>query len=70
MIIQEKLDQMRRDFTAIYECEYCGYTYIASGYDDEYFHQVVIPAMVCPECGKSSDGQQTSHPDVPAGVVL
>lgn len=54
MKIQKILDQHRRDFTAIYECEGCGATNEGSGYDDSYFHQSVIPEMKCRECGKTS----------------
>ena len=52
MKIKEITYQNRRDFTAIYECEHCGETYTASGYDDAYFHQNVIPKMKCSKCGK------------------
>jgi len=44
--------QNRRDFYAVYECEHCGNTTRGSGYDDDNFHRVVIPAMVCRKCGK------------------
>lgn len=46
---------MRRDFRAIYECEHCGVTESANGYDDEYFHRKVIPSMKCKNCGKEAD---------------
>jgi len=52
MRIQEILSQHRRDFTAIYECEHCGQVKEAKGYDDENFHENVIPAMKCGNCGK------------------
>ena len=51
MKIQKILDQNRRDFTAIYECEHCGDTHTSHGYDDSNFHQNVIPDMVCKKCG-------------------
>jgi len=54
MKIKEIISQSRRDFTAIYECEHCGHTYKSSGYDDNYFHQNVIPNKKCPECGKKA----------------
>lgn len=69
MRIRAKVSQHRRDFTADYECESCGHVVRASGYDDAYFHQTVIPAMVCPACGATGSGPSSS-PDVPAGVVL
>ena len=55
MKIQKIINQHRRDFTAIYECEHCGHTTNGSGYDDANFHQNVIPSMVCSECGKIAD---------------
>lgn len=69
MKIKQKVRQHRRDFTAIYECEHCGTEKEASGYDDAYFHQQVIPAMECATCGKAA-GVATSSPSVPAWEVL
>jgi len=54
MKIQTIVDQSRRDFTAIYVCEHCGVESRGSGYDDDYFHQTVIPQMVCKSCGKAA----------------
>jgi len=54
MKIQEIKSQHRRDFNAIYACEHCGYKMEKSGYDDDYFHQNVIPMMKCPACGKTA----------------
>jgi len=54
MKIKEIISQSRRDFIAIYECEHCGHTYKGSGYDDAHFHQVGIPNMKCPKCGKKA----------------
>lgn len=51
MKIKEILDQHRRDFTAIYECEHCGSQMRRQGYDDANFHQNVIPKMKCTYCG-------------------
>jgi predicted RNA-binding Zn-ribbon protein involved in translation (DUF1610 family) len=52
MKIKKIESQSRRDFHAIYECEHCGHTKRGSGYDDDNFHQNVIPKMKCPQCGK------------------
>ena len=54
MKIKKITSQNRRDFSAIYECEHCGYTTEEYGYDDANFHQNVIPKMECDKCGKSS----------------
>lgn len=69
MQIKTKISQHRRDFHAVYECEHCGETKAGFGYDDANFHDNVIPAMVCPKCGRTSD-KASSKPDVPAGVTL
>lgn len=44
--------QLRRDFTAIFECEHCGFEEKRDGYDDAFFHRNVIPSMKCDKCGK------------------
>ncbi|MEG0692436.1 MAG: hypothetical protein RR444_05075 [Oscillospiraceae bacterium] len=54
MRIKEILEQHRRDFIALYECEHCGYAENGQGYDDANFHNNVIPNMVCPQCGKKA----------------
>ena len=55
MKIQKIISQCRRDFQAIYECEFCGATEKDSGYDDQDFHKEVIPAKICKSCGKKAD---------------
>ena len=69
MRIKARLRQHRRDFRAIYQCEFCGHEKEDTGYDDHYFHSQVIPNMVCPKCEKAS-GQQTSEPVIPQGIQL
>ena len=54
MRIKEIVNQHRRDFTAIYECEHCGHEEKGSGYDDSYFHRTVIPKRKCGSCGKAA----------------
>jgi len=54
MKIKKIISQHRRDFTAIYECEHCGFTEERYGYDDDNFHQNVIPNLACGNCGKKS----------------
>ena len=54
MKIKEIKSQNRRDFHAIYLCEYCGHEVEKSGYDDAYFHNTVIPEMICEKCGKTA----------------
>ena len=67
MHIKRIIRQHRRDFTAIYECEHCGTQEEASGYDDTYFHQHVIPNMKCKRCtltaGEDYRALATKYPD-------
>jgi predicted RNA-binding Zn-ribbon protein involved in translation (DUF1610 family) len=64
--IKTILSQHRRDFNAIYECEHCGAEENGKGYDDDHFHQNVIPAKPCKSCGKSAPETYrplaTAHP--------
>jgi len=53
MRIKKIINQSRRDFNAIYECENCGHTQKDRGYDDRNFHDNVVPTFKCAECGKS-----------------
>lgn len=56
MKLIEKMDQHRRDFTGKYECQGCGHVEERRyGYDDDNYHDNVIPAMKCNECGKSTN---------------
>lgn len=54
MKIKKILNQMRRDFTAIFECEHCGFEEKRDGYDDAFFHRNVTPSMKCDQCGKTA----------------
>lgn len=67
MKIKKIISQHRRDFTALYECENCGFEREGSGYDDANFHKNVIPDMDCQECGKKSGDdyrpQATKYPE-------
>ena len=67
MRIKSITSRSRRDFHAMYECEHCNHIYKDSGYDDNNFHQNVIPKMKCPECGKIADESYqalaTKYPD-------
>ena len=56
MKIDKMLSQYRRDFWANYICQSCGHIEKdKSGYDDDNFHQKVIPNMKCKKCGKSTN---------------
>ena len=71
MKIKKIINQHRRDFTAVYECEHCGDEYKGNGYDDANFHQNVIPGMECPKCGKTaSDNYRPLATKYPEGQQL
>lgn len=67
MKIKKILRQVRRDFTASYECEHCGDEYEGTGYDDSYYHRSVVPAMKCRKCDKTAGADYrppaTKHDD-------
>jgi len=52
MHIKRFISQNRRDFRAVYVCEHCSFAEEGYGYDDENFHQNVIPQKKCKKCGK------------------
>ena len=56
MRIKKIVEQTRRDFTAVYECDHddCDHEETGSGYDDKFFHETVVPDMVCPKCGRKA----------------
>lgn len=58
MKLIEKIKQSRRDFQGEYECQGCGNVETDSGYesyDDDYFHDFVIPAKTCSKCSESTN---------------
>ena len=69
--IKQIESQNRRDFVAIFECEHCGHELKRIGYDDDYFHKTVIPAMPCSNCGKTAgDEYIPMEPKYPAYAVV
>ena len=61
MRITAFLTHYRNDFTANMVCEHCGVEQkLTTGYNDEYYHEKVIPAMHCPSCGLNRAGNP--HP--------
>jgi predicted RNA-binding Zn-ribbon protein involved in translation (DUF1610 family) len=68
-----RLNQNRRDFVAMYQCEKCGHKENISGYDDSNFHVNVVPTFKCKACGESTDSlgiSPTDNTSVPAHVVM
>ena len=52
MYIKKILSKNRNDFWADYACEGCGFVeHDKSGYNDDNYHNNVIPRKVCPACG-------------------
>jgi len=46
--------EMGRDFYAVMRCEHCDSTQEnKAGYHDAYYHNEVIPSMVCETCGRT-----------------
>lgn len=71
MRIKKILTQHRRDFIALYECEFCGHEQKEAGYDDDNFHQNVIPDKICPSCGKGKHPlYQPRATKYPAGEII
>ena len=71
MKIKEFLSQNRRDFRAVFECEHCGHKVEKSGYDDTFFHLKVVPAMECPNCGRTaSDNYRPLTTKYPEGLEV
>lgn len=62
MKIKEITSQYRNDFSAIMECEHCGYTNkIHTGYNDANYHDNVIPSMYCKQCGLNRAGENDAN---------
>lgn len=58
MKIKKITSEHRSDFTAVMECEHCGAESVNRyGYHDGHYHNHVIPAMTCAECGKNRAGE-------------
>lgn len=61
MKIKRIIEQHRRDFSAIMECQFCGHEEdLDCGYDDRYYHDHVIPQMKCKKCNKSTNSELSS----------
>jgi hypothetical protein len=69
MKIKQIINRNRRDFTADFECDFCGDIEKITGYDDANYHHNVIPKMKCRKCGKANN-KITSTNSVPEGAIL
>ena len=71
MHIKEITSQHRRDFKATYVCEHCAHEVEEDGYDDDNYHNNVIPEMKCPECGEvAGEDYVPRDPQYPADMVV
>lgn len=74
MELIEKIDQFRRDFTGLYECENCKKQIELKGYDDRNWHDKVAPEIKCPNCFNSTKslGLVIKHVETkyPASLVI
>ena len=62
MKILRAYNRYGRDFDADLECEHCvAQRTITSGYDDAYYHAVVVPGMHCHICGKNRAGDKKTE---------
>ena len=55
MQIKKITTQIRNDIYGVLKCEHYGHEVQFTGYDDEYWHNNVLPAKECPECKKKSN---------------
>jgi len=71
MKIKKVTWQHRFDFVADMECEHCDHTAeLTTGYNDGFFHEKVIPAMLCKECGKNrAGGSETTNSELGVMVI-
>lgn len=54
MHIQRYTFQLRNDFSAVIQCPHCMFTTeLKGGYNDANYHNNVLPAMKCENCGHS-----------------
>lgn len=70
MYIKEILRQHRRDFVALFVCEHCGIEHEAPGYDDHYYHNVVVPTAECHGCGKAGNLNAARTPKYADDVII
>jgi hypothetical protein len=69
MKILKMTSMCNNDFVADMICEHCGREVeLTTGYNDGFYHDYVIPAMLCKGCNKNRHGgSETEHPM--AGVM-
>ena len=64
MKIFEITSSNRNDFCADMECEHCGSKQkLTTGYNDSYYHEKVIPSIVCLVCKQDRKGTSDGKPE-------
>ena len=59
MFIKEITFERRNDFSAVLECEHCEATQLLkTGYNDDNYHDNVLPSIKCKTCNKDREGKQ------------
>ena len=70
MKIKDWTSHFNNDFWCNYECEHCGHTTEKqSGYNDNHFHNNVIPAKYCPKCKLNRVGETKEQSGVNENCV-
>lgn len=71
MHIKKIKSRHRRDMRVVFKCEHCNKEHEGFAYDDEHFHNNVVPDMVCKDCGKKSNGKFGGMtPRYPEGMMV
>lgn len=74
MKLIKKIEQFRRDFTGLYECESCKKQVELKGYDDRNWHNKVVTEIKCPNCFNSTKSLRLAIEHVetkyPAALVV
>lgn len=56
MKIIRAVGKIAKDFKAIYECEFCGFTAKWDAEDTPKFYRLSVPNKKCPKCGRKTGG--------------
>ena len=73
MYINNILSRNRRDIEVQLKC-HCGFSYVDTIYDDEHFHNNIVPKIKCPKCGQIEADSPSPHiplkPKYPEGFQI
>jgi len=54
MQVAKVITRQGKKLNVRFECEHCGYMFVGTGVDDEYFHSIVVPGLSCESCGRTA----------------